>query len=171
MKDVRRPSGRALALAVLALAVVTASALAAAGAFAKPGNQGKGLGKGDRELVAAAKVNGKATVPLLIATQPGNAAAVVGQLAKYGATVTDQSDQFGYVIADVPTDKALAAAKAEGILAANVDKAVPAIVPTPSERGGTPGSGVVPPPSIGAQNAYMPTYRIGAPQFVAAHPT
>ena len=74
--------------------------------FAKPGNQGKGLGKGDRELVAAAKVNGQATVPLLIATQPGNAGAVVSQLAKYGATVTDQSDQFGYVIADVPTDKA-----------------------------------------------------------------
>ena len=27
------------------------------------------------------------------------------------------------------------------------------------------------PPNLGPQNAYMPTYRIGAPQFVAAHPT
>ncbi len=171
-KDVRRPSGRALALAVLALAVLAATALAATGALAKPGNKGKGLGKGDRELVAAAKVNGKPTVPLLIATQPGNAGAVVSQLANYGATIIDQSDRFGYVIADVPTDKAVAAAKADGILAANVDKPVPAIVPVPSERGGTPGSGVVPPPSnLGAENAYMPTYRIGAPQFVAAHPT
>src|SRR6478752_6764938 len=83
-KDVRRPSGRALALAVLALAVLAATALAATGALAKPGNQGKGLGKGDRELVAAAKVNGEATVPLLIATQPGDASGVVSQLAKYG---------------------------------------------------------------------------------------
>jgi hypothetical protein len=167
-KDVRRPSGRALALAVLALAVMAASALAATGALAKPGNKGKGLGKGDRELVAAAKVNGKATVPLLVATQPGNAGAVVNQLAKYGATITDQSNRFGYVVADVPTDKAVAAAKADGILAANVDKAVPAIVPS-LEKG--KGGLVAPPSGLGAQNAYMPTYRIGAPQFVAAHPT
>jgi hypothetical protein len=172
IKDVRRPSGRALALVVLALGVLAATTLAASGAFAKPGNKGKGLGKGDRELVAAAKVNGKPTVPLLIATQPGNASAVVSRLAQYGATITDQNDKAGYVIADVPTDRAISAAKADGILAANVDKPVPAIIPAPSEKGGTPGSGVVPPPSnLGPQNAYMPTYRIGAPQFVAAHPT
>ena len=165
---VGRPTGRRLAWIALALAV--GLTLTAAGALATPGNgHGKGLGKGDTALVAAAKAQGKSTVPLLIATKPGATAAVASKLAGFGATVTDQSDRFGYLVVDVPTDKAIQAAKTVGILAANVDKALPAVVPTlekAKDGGGTP-----PPANLGPQNAYMPTYRIGAPQFVAAHPT
>ncbi|HZR95800.1 MAG TPA: S8 family serine peptidase [Gaiellaceae bacterium] len=156
----------------LALALAAVAALAA-GALAKPGNgQGKGLGKTDRALVAKAEATGAKTVPLVIATQPGGAAAVAGTLSGIGASIVEQNDQFGYVIADVPTGKAVAAAKAAGILAANVDKPVPAVIPDPDGRGGTPGNGSAQPPAnLAAQNPYMPTYRIGAPQFVAAHPT
>jgi hypothetical protein len=150
----------------------TALAVLAAGAIAKPGSgQGRGLGKGDIALVAAAQAKGQATVPLLVATASGGASDVAGKLAALGATISDKNDRFGYILADVPTDKAIQAAKTAGILAANVDKPVPAVDPTPDAMGGTPGSGVVPPPTIPAQNPYMPTYRIGAPQFVAAHPT
>jgi hypothetical protein len=157
----------ALALAFAVVAVL------AAGAVAKPGNgHGKGLGKSDLALVAQATAAGKPTVTLLLATAPGGAGAVADSLEGFGATITKQSDRFGYVVADVPTGKAVAAAKSQGVLAADVDKAVPAVDPTPDERGGTPGSGVVPPPSnLGPINPYMPTYRIGAPQFVQAHPT
>ena len=167
-----RPGGRPLALIASAAALVVIAVLAA-GAVAKPGNgQGKGLGKGDLALVASAKANGEATVPLLVATKIGDAAAVASTLAGYGAAITDQSDQFGYLVADVPTNKAIAAAKAAGILAVNVDKPVPAVEPSPGASGGTAGNGVISPPAgLGPQNAYMPTYRINAPQFVAAHPT
>jgi Subtilase family/Bacterial pre-peptidase C-terminal domain len=155
--------------AVLALAAV---AVLASGAVAKPGgNQGKGLGKTDLALVAQAKATGKATVPLLVATGPSNASAVAGKLTALGAQITTKDDQVGYLVADVPTDRAISAAKTAGILAVNVDRPVPAIDPQPEGQGGTPGSGVVPPPTIGRINPFMPTYRIDAPQFVAAHPT
>ena len=132
---VGRPTGRRLAWIALALAV--GLTLTAAGALATPGNgHGKGLGKGDTALVAAAKAQGKSTVPLLIATKPGDTAAVASKLAGFGATVTDQSDRFGYLVVDVPTDKAIQAAKTVGILAANVDKALPAVVPTLGEGKG-----------------------------------
>ena len=86
---VGRPTGRRFAWIALALAV--GLTLTAAGALATPGNgHGKGLGKGDTALVAAAKAQGKSTVPLLIATKPGDTAAVAGKLAGFGATVTDQ---------------------------------------------------------------------------------
>jgi hypothetical protein len=143
--QVGRPTGRRLAWIALALAV--GLTLTAAGALATPGNgQGKGLGKGDTALVAAAKAQGKSTVPLLIATKPGDTAAVAGKLAGYGATVTDQSDRFGYLVVDVPTDKAIQAAKTVGILAVNVDKAVPAVDPSPEQA--NPGAGTIPPPRI-----------------------
>jgi hypothetical protein len=156
---------------VATLLAITATTVLAVGASAKPG-QGKGLGKTDKALVAAATAHGDATVPLLIATQPGDAGAVASRLGGYGATVTDQNDQFGYLVAEVPTGRAIAAAKAEGILAVNVDRPVPAVVPMPEGQGGVQGNGTIAPPAnLGPQNAYMPTYRINAPQFVDAHPT
>jgi hypothetical protein len=162
--------GRWLACGVLTSAIAVMAVLAG-GAVAKPGsNHGKGLGKGDLALVAQAKATGQATVPLLVATG-SNASAVASKLAGLGAEITTKNDEFGYLVANVPTDKAIAAAKTDGILAANVDRPVPAVDPSPDAMGGTPGSGVIPTPTIGRLNAYMPTYRINAPQFIAANPT
>jgi hypothetical protein len=167
-RRLERPSGR-YGIALIAAAGAALAALVLGG-FATGGTNGngKGLSKADRALVATAKVNGKATVPLLMLA-PGESSSVAGALTGLGASVVKSDASIGYIQANVPTDEADAAALISGVKAVTVDRAIPLVVPTPEKQPLT--LPAVDPSTLGAINDYMPTGAIGAPQFVASHPT
>jgi subtilisin family serine protease len=155
------------------LAVLTAAGavlLLLAAATAPAGTPGGRLSKEERAAVAKARAEGKNTVILLFATQPGQAKTVVDGLAGLGATVGYRDDQLGYVRATVPLDNVDKAAALSGVAAADVDTVVP--LPDPRPEGISP---VEPQPAPGAgtprENPYMPTRDTKAAQFVNAHPT
>jgi subtilisin family serine protease len=129
------------------------------------------LSKHDRELLAEARVQGKSTVTLLIAAQPGANKTVASGIASLGGTVRFQDNDISYIRAIVPTGKAEAAAQLSGIQAANLDEIIPLDDPAPEASGDT--TEAVPAPGAGTpnENAYMPTRDIGAPQFITANPT
>jgi len=139
-------------------------------AYADPPDKSK-LDKHGRELVATAAVNGNANVTLLIAAADGATPSVVSALQALGGTVRKSDAEFGYVRVDIAAGMADQASKIPGVLAADVDEIIPLDLPQP-ELAESPDAAPAPPDSTTpAQNAYMPTQDIGAPQFVAAHPT
>jgi len=162
---VRRLFGYALILMMLlSLAITPRSASAATTA------DGRGLSKHDHELLAEARAKNEATVTLLIAARPGANRTVATGIAKLGGTVAHRDDDISYIRANVPTGQAEAAARLEGVQAANLDEIIPLDDPKPDGA-----QAVTPqiPPSAGTpnNNAYMPTGDTGASQFVAANPT
>ena len=158
------PHARVIAGAVIA-SLVLALALPASYATADPGTK---FSKKDREAIATAAVNGQ-NVTLLFATVESATGSVVAALQALGATVRKQDRDVGYIRADVPTDQAEAAAKIAGVLAVEADQ-VFEIVPPDAGEADAPDQ-LPPGPATPAENAYMPTRDIGAPQFVAANPT
>jgi len=163
-------SQRRLRLATVALvALVALTALTLAAAAATGGKGGK-LSKEDRAAIAAGIANGNASTTLLVATAQGGSKSVAAAIGALGGTIEYQDDALGYLRVRVPADKADAVAKADGVQAAEVDKVIP--LDDPQASGVDPASTPAPPgPATPAENAYMPTEYIGAPQFVAAHPT
>ncbi len=155
-------------LAVLTTAGAVLLLLAAATAPA--GTPGGRLSKEERAAVAKARAEGKDSVILLFATQPGQAKTVVDGLEALGAKVGYRDDQLGYVRATVPVANVDKAAALSGVAAADVDTTVP--LPDPRPEGASP---VEPQPAPGAGtprvNPYMPTQDTKAAQFVNAHPT
>jgi len=153
-----------------ALTAAGAVLLLLAAATAPAGTPGGRLSKEERAAVAKARAEGKDTVILLFATQPGQAKTVVDGLEALGAKVGYRDDQLGYVRATVPVDNADKAAALSGVAAADVDTTVP--LPDPRPEGASP---VEPQPAPGAAtprvNPYMPTQDTKAAQFVNAHPT
>lgn len=157
------------------VALVIASLLLQFFAFASPApasaDDGRSkLDKESRERVAEAAGSGTANVTLLIATEDLASPSVVAALQALGATIRYHDGEVGYIRAIVPTAKADRAAKLAGIRAVEVD----AVIPLPSPRPEAEGDELQidpPGPATPAQNSYMPTREIGAPQFVAANPT
>jgi subtilisin family serine protease len=153
-----------LALCCLALTVGAASSDAGARKGATIA-----LSKHERALVTEAKIAGKSTVTLLVASQPGANGQVAAALQALGATVGYRDDALGYVRADVPLGQVDAALAAPGIHAVDVDELIPledprpegvlGVIPQPAPNGSTP-----------RNNPYMPTGDTGAAQFVEANP-
>jgi len=162
--SVKRLCGAILAIAIaLSLTVPAGAALA---------GQNKGqLSKHDRELLATARAQGQSSIMLLIAAEPGAAGAVANGLAQLGATIRYRDDDLSYLRAIVPIDRAEAAAQLDGIQAANLDELIPLEDPRPDAGEGVDATPTPPGPTTPPENPYMPTRDIGAPQFVAAHPT
>lgn len=161
------PHARVLVAAVIA-SLVLALAMPANTALADPGS-GR-LAKKDRALVATAVANGGTTVTLLVATKDGQGGSVLAALASLGATVRYEDSALGYIRVDVAADRADKVAALVGVEAVEVDEIIPLEPPTfDIEAADT--EVTAPGPGTPAQNAYLPTRDIGAPQFVAAHPT
>ncbi|WFE33748.1 S8 family serine peptidase [Micromonospora sp. WMMD975] len=177
----RRPSA-ALFASVLAAGAITvgggAGTASAAPAAPQPSppTAAKALGAHDAKLLDAAEAKHAPTVTMIIAARKGSAKKVVDGLAGLGATVSQRYDQVGYVLAKVPTAKALKAATLPGVAAVDLDETITLPDPAPeaapngakaAEQGETlagPGAGT------GAVNPYMPTNETGAEAFKAAHP-
>src|SRR6266511_1988497 len=104
---------RAVLLAAgAALTLVLAAATAPAGS---PGGQ---LSKEEAALLREARAQGKDSVILLIASQPGQAKTVADGLQGLGASVGYRDDQLGYLRATVALDKVEQAFGLAGVQAA-----------------------------------------------------
>lgn len=154
----------AITVFVLALSFVLPVGAAPGGGSASK------LSKHDHALLADARAQGKSSVTLLIAAQPGANKTVVSGLGSLGATIRYRDDDINYIRAIVPINKAEAAAALNGVQTANLDEIIPLDDPAPEATGDTTDV-AAPGPGTPNQNAYMPTRDIGAPQFVAANPT
>src|SRR3954452_3140599 len=116
--------------AVLACAVAAASAMMLVGAGAMAGGPNRqGLSKADRALEAQAAAEGQASVTLLVGTDLASSAATISALQSLGGTVAYSNQSLGYAEIRIAPDKAIAASKTAGVMTANVDVAVPAVVP------------------------------------------
>ena len=155
------------AVLLLAGAVLTLVLTAATVPAATPGGK---LSKEERAAISKARAEGKSTVTMLFATQPGQAKTVVDGLQGLGAKVGYRDDQLGYVRAAVELDKVAQAIALAGVAAADIDQVVPMPDPRPDNV-----SPIVPfaAPSAATPrvNPYMPTQDTKAAQFVNAHPT
>src|SRR5215208_6194977 len=161
---------------IFSLVLVLAVALAAVGPVLAQSGNGGGLSKHDRELLAEAIVNGKSTVTLLIASQPGANKTVATGITRLGGTVRYREDTINYISAIVPVNKVEAAATLNGVLALDLNEIIPLEDPSPGVDEGVEGVAAVipqPPPSASTpnNNPYMPIGDTGASQFMAAHPT
>src|SRR6266487_579292 len=159
---------RVAALAALAglglVAGVTPAGVAAAAPAAST------LSKEDRAIVAQARLNHESQIDLLIAARPGAARKVADAVTALGGNVRFREDSVDYVRAFVPIDRVEAAASLDGVQAASPDVLVPIEDPRP-EAGAVEAAPEPPGPTTPAENSQLPTRDIGAPQFVAAHPT
>src|SRR5947209_8565344 len=99
----RRVTKRVAILAMALALLVQSLALPVVGAA--PGQNSNKLSKHDRELLADAVANGKSTVTVLIASQPGANNTVASGLASLGATVRNRDEDVSYIRAVVAVDK------------------------------------------------------------------
>ena len=167
----RRARAALVLVALGGLLTTTATSLASTTTASAAGGQAASkLTKHDRELLATARADGDANVTLLIASKPGQNSTVASGLASLGATVRYRDDDVDYLRARVPVGQVDAASRLAGVQAANLDENVPLTDPA-AEPATDPAA--VPPPGASTpnQNPYLPTQDIGAPQFVAGHPT
>lgn len=153
-----------------ALALAVAVPVALGGTSAQAASGGGKLSKHDRELVAAARVEGKKTITVLIAAKSGSNKTVASGIASLGGSIRFRDDDISYIRAIVPIDKVDTAAKLNGVQALDVDEIIPLEDPTPDAAAPII-SQPAPNASTPQNNPYMPIGDIGAAQFMEANPT
>ncbi|TBL41859.1 MULTISPECIES: S8 family serine peptidase [unclassified Micromonospora] len=177
-----RRTSAALFASVMAAGAVTvvsgtATASAApAGPDAAQATPAEALGEHDAKLLSEAEAKKAPTVTMIVATEKGKAKDVADDLKDLGAAVTERYDTIGYVLAKVPTGKAVTAATLPGVAAVDLDEKIqlpdpkPEVVPgaKKAEKQGSTLSG--PGAKTPADNPYMPTGEIGAAKFVKQNP-
>lgn len=166
-------------LATSAMTVVGGAATAAAAPVttpdASPATAAETLGAHDAKLLGEARAKKAPTVTLIVSTEKGETGDVADSLTKLGGTVSQRQDKVGFVLAKVPTDKALAAARLPGVSAVDLDEVIKLPDPTPEQTPtGTAGARQAavgaPGEATRASNPYMPTNETGAVAFTDAHP-
>ena len=115
-----------VAVALLCAAVLPQT-IAAAGPTGK-------LSKQDRALIAEAKVNGKDTVTILVAAQPGANRTVASGLRASAPTIRYRDDTLDYIRADIAPRPVAAAAALRGVQALEVDSLIPLPDPRPDAQ-------------------------------------
>ncbi|MBQ1025945.1 S8 family serine peptidase [Micromonospora sp. C95] len=180
-RNLSRRTSAALFASVMAASAVTVAGGAAtasaapAGPDAAQATPAESLDQHDAKLLAEAEAKKAPTVTMIVATDKGKARDVADDLKELGAAVTERFDTIGYVLAKVPTGKAVKAAKLPGVAAIDLDEEIQLPDPKPevapggkkgSKQGGTlsgPGA------KTKADNPYMPTNETGAVKFVKQH--
>lgn len=176
--------------------IVTANTLAVAQGTTRSGVQvSTGMArftKHDRARLVGLIEEGQPTASVLIAYAPHHGDTLVRRLIALGGRVRYQSDTLGYLRIDLPTARVLEAAAVPGIDAINLNGtqvygASSAAAPRRSKAQRSGRSVSEPPAAVPAdstrwrvappdaatprENPYLPMRDVGAPQFVAAHPT
>jgi hypothetical protein len=152
-----------VAVALLCAAVMPQTLAAA-------GPTGGKLSKQDRALLAEATANGKDSVTVLIAAEPGANRTVASGLKGLGATVRYREDSIDYIRAVISVDKVAAATVLRGVQALEVDSLIPLPDPRPDAQT-NPTPYPAPNASTPRANPYLPIADTGAAAFTAAHPT
>lgn len=109
------------------------------------------------------------TVTILVASQPAANKTVASGISSLGGTIRYRDDDVGYIRAKIDETKIDAVKQLSGVQAVERDSIIPLDDPTP-EAAGDATDVAAPGPGTPAENAYMPTRDIGAPQFVGSHP-
>ncbi|PFG41571.1 subtilase family protein [Isoptericola jiangsuensis] len=136
------------------------------------------LGDADQRLLGEAEAADEDTVTVLLAVEPGTAAAVERTVERHGGAVGRTEDDLGYVRATVPTDDVIEIAAADAVLAVDLDRQVDVPDPTPLDATADDAAAATgadlpeaPSASTGATNPYLPVAETGAVAFTDAHPT
>ncbi|HEY0729642.1 MAG TPA: S8 family serine peptidase, partial [Pyrinomonadaceae bacterium] len=128
------------------------------------------LRKIDRERAIAAKLQNKKDVMLVVAAKPGMNAAVVQEATNFGAVIRFREDSVDYLRLRVPVDRIydVAGLSTVEIVAVDGVQLYKTSQDIPAGR-----SKETPPPdrNTPADNPFLPTADIGAPQFIRDHPT
>ncbi|MFF5215628.1 S8 family serine peptidase [Micromonospora sp. NPDC000442] len=180
-RNLSRRTSAALFASVMAASAVTVAGGAAtasaapAGPDAAQATPAEALDQHDAKLLAEAEAKKAPTVTMIVATDKGKAKDVADDLKDLGAAVTERYDTIGYVLAKVPTGKAVKAAKLPGVATIDLDEKIQLPDPKPEvapggKKGGKQGSTLSGPgASTKADNPYMPTNETGAVKFVKRH--
>jgi hypothetical protein len=127
------------------------------------------LRKADRERLIAARLQGKKEIMLLLAANPGMNASTAQELTNLGAVVRFREDTVDYLRARVLIDRVDDVARLSSVEAVALDGLqfyyTSQDMPVSQSK--------QPPPDANtpAENPYLPTADIGAPQFIRDHPT
>lgn len=177
----RRTSAALFASVVAAGAMTGAGGAATASAApaapdAAPATAAEVLGSHDAKLLGEAEARKAPTVTMIVAAEKGATGSVADGVEKLGGSVSERYDTIGYVLAKVPTGKALKAATLPGVSAVDLDEKIQLPDPKPevSKAGkGAPQAATVagPGPDTPAANPFMPTNETGAVRFVGDNPT
>jgi len=128
------------------------------------------LRKVDRERVIAAKLQNKKDVMLVLAAKPGMNASVVRDATNLGAVVRFREDSVDYLRLRIPVDRIDDVARLSTVEVLAVDGVqlykTSQDIPVGQSKG-TP----LPDRNTPAENPFLPTADIGAPQFIRDHPT
>lgn len=154
------------------------------GAFAqKPSNQEtrSKLWKQDRERLTLAIAKGDRYVRLLIASAEKRNQEVATLVKALGASVEYEADEIGYLRLRTPVEAVERIAASASVQAITVSGTAAYRIPydiqqegpilfrqTPEKLSAIPAP---PGPTTGAENPYLATQNMGAPQFIAKHPT
>jgi hypothetical protein len=145
---------------------------------------GGGLRKPDRARLAEARAEGKSEITVLIAAMPGKHGLLANKIASLGGRVRFRADEVGYLRARIPIDHVEAIARSSEVQTINIDGGV--IYETTIDNDEPDHESMIraqaeplraedrispPDRNTPAENPYLPTREIGAPQFMAAHPT
>lgn len=129
------------------------------------------------ELLDQAIADGKPIVTIIVATKTSRGDSVAKDLEALGGTIVSKDNALGYVSALMPTDQVKTASAGADIDIVDLDELIqidpPQVAPDGVAADALDPDHAPTPPSAStpAQNQYMPTRDIGAPQFVAANPT
>ena len=132
--------------------------------------------KRDRETLAEAYAEGKTEVMMVIAAAPGMNASVARQLAGVGAKIRYRDDEVDYLRVVIPVVRVEQISRLHDIESLNMDTVPLSTTSHPdsqTKNAVTPSEDAISPPdrNTPAENPYLATARIGAPQFMAEHPT
>ena len=128
------------------------------------------LRKVDRERLIAAKLQGKSEIMLLLVSAPGSNPAVVREVTSLGAEIRFREDAVDYLRVRVAIDRVDDVARLSAVQVTALDGVQMYDTLQDQSVGGSKNA---PPPDAAtpAENAYLPTRDIGAPQFIRDHPT
>src|ERR1700754_2953854 len=165
-----RPMARRLGAAVIrnfsVLCLISVS-------FAQPAGSGRAINKLrkiDRERLVAAKLEGKSEIMLVLAAKPGMNPLMAREVTSLGAVVRFREDAVDYLRAIVPIARVDEVARLSSIDAIAIDGlpfySTSQNIPVSPWRKRPPPDATTP-----AENPFLPTADIGAPQFIREHPT
>jgi subtilisin family serine protease len=137
------------------------------------------LRKYDREQLSAALVEGRERVMISIASSPGQNTKVAAYLESVGGRVRFREDEVDYVRAETPVQAVQQISQLDVIDALDVvgpSTLHPTSKDLVTSLDASPNDVSIqeiaaPGPNTPAENPFLPTQDIGAPQFIAEHPT
>jgi subtilisin family serine protease len=162
-----RRAGRGFALGTIVVLAISAMLPMAVSAV-KPTDPRLGLH--DEQLLAKARIEGRASVTILVAAKGGAAKGAEAAITNAGGTIRYRDAALGYIRADVPTGNVSKIASDPSVEAVDLDETLQIPDPRPDAQ-----TAPTPFPAPGGtterDNPYMPIGDTGAADFIDAHPT